>query len=494
MPERRPSPAVYGIETEYSCLITMPNDVQHELVGGCHSLDKALGLYAEPDSRGAGDISNIQMTEALEYLGLTRNDFGMLSNGGRLYSDPSGPEYATPEAASAEDAVHRSFEGDKILFGAYRWLMDQGIVRNFQINRRVVDHNRTSRGVHLNTLTKMTKRDPSKPVALWLATLNVAKGALFGSGGLLMNESGETEYHHSPRLSITSHISGRYSEYKSRPLVRTPFKKDYKSFSRMETVTSDALNFGWPIRASLVATNALVGLIEIGRGDKLPNLNEKGAIFSANNVGKHGARGMMIVDDKAKDTTKFRTSLDVLRQISETLLTVNESEDYLDQESVQVINEIIDTADKMADDPNSTIKNVESVARLAAMERKMERTKSTLASERLCRYDYAWDLVGGGIAEDLRRKGVAGWLGFGKLPSHSETQKRMVTPPGNTRAKIRANLVAISPRSASSHWDKFDLGSVRLPAHPLTTELPQDIKLVDISFDEDKDQDSTWDI
>lgn len=476
MSERRPSPAVYGVETEYSCLITLPGDVEHEIVGSCHSVDAQIGLYIEPESRGSSGIPDESISQAVQDMGIIRNSSGMLSNGGRLYIDPSGPEYATPETTTAEDAVHRVFEGDKILLDLFAKLREGGIVKGYQINRRAVDHNRSSRGVHLNTLTKLSNKEPSEQVAMWLATLNVAKGSLFGSGGLLVDEEGNTAYHHSPRLSITSNIAANYGLYQLRPLVRTPFKDDGERLARIETVTSDSLSLAWPLRASLIATNAVVGLIEMGYGDKLPMLREEEAIASAHNVGQYGADGLIVLEGKGKKAPLVR-SIDVLRQIAELVLEVDHIEKHLDKESDQVIAEIIYVADKMVDDPYSVADQVESMARWVAIERKMERDGLPIDAERMCRFDYAWDWIGGGIAETLRSKGKLGWQGFAPTHSAATTKRRLITPPGDTRAKVRGRMIELQLGTDDSSWDVIDFGDEAKYMHPLSTTIPKDVEL-----------------
>lgn len=471
MSERTVSPAVYGVETEYSCMLTLPGEVVHEIVGSCHSVDVELGLYVEPTQKGSSALMDTDINAALAHQGILRNPQGMLSNGARFYIDPSGPEYATAETASAEDAVLRVFEGDQIVLRFFDRLREQGIILGSQTNRKIVDHNRSSRGIHLNNLTKLTNKSPSMDVQRWLATLNVAKGALFGSGGLLVNEDGQTEFHHSPRLSITTDFAASYGSYKLRPLVRKPFKPDGERLGRVETITSDALNFGWPLRASLVATNAVIGVIELGYGNKLPELVEQLAISSAHNVGLYGSDGIMHLHD-GDDIAKLR-SLDVLREIVEVVFEVDYIEQHLDKESDQVLGEIIDIADMMADDPYSVVGQVESMARFVAMQKKMDAANISIDSERMCRFDYAWDWIGGGIAETLRNgRTQVGWHGFRNLPSPRAQKKRLVTPPQDTRAKLRGDAIIDQGGFDTSNWSDIDFGTRTEYIHPLQTQVP----------------------
>ncbi len=276
-------------------MLTLPEDVVYELVGSCHSPDTELGLYQQPKDKGSDYVSTGEIKNALEDIGLYSNTDGMLSNGGRFYIDPSGPEYATPETTTAEEAVLRTFDGDKILLGVFDKLRDSGAIEGYQVNRRTVDHNRSSRGIHLNTTTTESGPEPSRKLQRQIATLNLVKGAIFGSGGLLIDENGETAFHHSPRLSLTTDIARTWNEYTQRPLVRYPFKEDGDLW-RVETVTSDALTFAWPIKASLVATNALTSLIELGLGAGYQNSGAllKPHIPLANMATKNLLRQLMV--------------------------------------------------------------------------------------------------------------------------------------------------------------------------------------------------------
>jgi hypothetical protein len=432
---KTPSPNIYGIETEYSCMLTFPSDEVYEIVGSCHSEDAKLGLYVEPEDKGMSHVSLTKVHEALEEMGIYPSDSGMLSNGGRLYVDPSGPEYCTPETTSAEEAVLRTFEGDQIVSGIFESLRKKELIKSYQLNRRIVDHNRSSRGIHLNTLTEL-EQSPSKEQILLLATLNVAKGALFGSGGLLVNKKGNTEYHHSPRLSLTDMVDSDY--YKKRPLVRQPFKGDVDC-SRIETISGDALNFGWPLKASMIATNALVAMIETGRANELPSLRYTQAIDSALNVGKHGYKGRMVM---LRETTESNErSIRVLTEICETILKSDDRSLFLDTESRTTLEQIIEVADTVSRNPIFAKNNVESIARYEVLKRRMQSKGVDLNSEAICRADYGWDLIGGGYAEVLRNRHGYGWLGFAQQPKEKATAKRLQTPPSDTRAKLRGEKI-----------------------------------------------------
>ncbi|HSX44985.1 MAG TPA: proteasome accessory factor PafA2 family protein [Candidatus Saccharimonadales bacterium] len=463
MSKRAETPNVYGVETEYSAMFTLPGDKTYEIVGKCHSIDEPLGLYKEPKSKGTDHIDRSSITDVLEDMGLYSNPSGMLSNGGRFYIDPSGPEYATPETSTAEEAVHRVFDGDDIMLDLFGRLRESGVLQDFQLNRRIVDHNRTSRGIHLNNTTSLPADIPSVIVMSALATLNVAKGAMFGSGGLLINDRGKTDFHHSPRLSITSITGATYQNYQQRPLVRYPFKEDGE-LARVETVTSDALSFAWPLRASLVITNSLLRVIEQDENTDFPIL--RNPVKAAHIVGQYGYKNQIAVY-RENEKHEGEKPLNILKEICEIVLDANEELEVLDDEAKQVLPEIIDVADRMSDNPESVANQVESVARMIAMRKKMGKEGVKLYSEKMCRFDYAWDWIGGGIAETLRNKNVVGWQGFKTKHSPRTADKRRNSPPVDTRAKIRGDLIQERAGDVDIDWS----GTDRIYLHPLDTVL-----------------------
>lgn len=456
------SPNVYGVETEYSALIVMPGGETQELVGSCHSVDVRLNLYNEPEKESSF-IDNDQLDKVLSEMGIYRNGVGMLSNGGRLYEDPSGYEYATPETSTAAEAVHRMYDGDEIMFRTLRSLQERDIVESFQLNRRNVDHDRTSRGIHINTATNIDEEYNVHFAVQALSALHVAKGALFGSGGLLINEKGRTQFHHSPRLSLTDQVSGDVSQWDRRSLVRLPFKQDI-GCRRIESVSTDALNFAWPMRASMVITNALVKLLEIKEyNEDLPLLRDP--VRAARVVGRLGHNCTVSVLG-ADGFVGYRPT-EILQEIASIVLDADAEYEFLDDESDQVLGEIIDTADHIERDPTEVMKQVESVARYEFMKDRMNTGRLSWDSEKMCRFDYYWDKIGGGIAQNLREKKGWGWLGFDKAYNHRETMRRIVLPPADTRALLRGSLIGDSLGGNDSIWSLIDLDESIYAVPPL---------------------------
>jgi hypothetical protein len=187
----------------------------------------------------------------------------------------------------------------------------------------------------------------------------------------------------------------------------------------------------------------------------LPRLSDP--IGAARDVGRHGNDCVISLGNDGGQHYDVKP-LDVMREICEVILEINDAEEYLDAESEQVLNEIIEVSDRMSDDMYSVAGEVESVARLIAMQKKMERDKVGLDSETMCRFDYAWDWVGGGIAERLRQKNLAGWLGFPQIYSIHATRRRMVTAPQDTRARVRGEVIGAHLGNNCSLWGEIDFG------------------------------------
>lgn len=427
-------PTLYGIETEYSHHILFGDQLTLEVVGGCHAknsttLDEHFSVeeldyeFASPDA------------ETLAAMGLTMTQDGYLTNGGRLYIDPSGLEYATPEVRTAEEAVHRMFDADELIFRYFRRLQNAGQLESFQVNRRIVDHDGSSRGIHINTASN--KQNIEYDQVKILASLNIAKAGLLGSGGLLVDEdTGETHFHHSPRLSLTDALFT--DSFTMRPLVRYPFKNDIGT-TRIETITSDALNFPWPMRASLVVTNAVIKLLELGLDTSefplCPN-----EVASARSAGRFGNDAL--IDVEIDNETLSMYPNDILEYFARIAIATDEEYKLYDEETLQVLHEIIDTVDAFRIDPARVASRVESYTRKAYLERKMAKYGVDIDSERICRLDYLWDMIGGGAAEQLREKSPSMWHGFSRGFDRRARERRMIEPPKDTRAKLRSEIIA----------------------------------------------------
>jgi hypothetical protein len=187
-------------------------------------------------------------------------------------------------------------------------------------------------------------------------------------------------------------------------------------------------------------------------------------VDAAQTVGQYGPDRSIEIE-RADGSTSFEKPQNILAQMCERMLEIDVPEDFLDAESRQVLYEIIDVADRINDDIWSVANQVESVARLLSMQKKMDQRLVELDSELMCRFDYAWDWLGGGIAETLRNSNKVGWQGFKTKHLPRTAAKRRLTPPSDTRAKIRGNIIAESGGKVQTDW----MGDGTIYLHPLET-------------------------
>ncbi|MDQ3093987.1 MAG: proteasome accessory factor PafA2 family protein [bacterium] len=427
---------VFGIETEYTMTVDYPGAAASDFRGSCHDAQQPICRLPEKSPTHL-----LRQEQVLGYLGrfgiVAAEDY--LSNGGRFYFDISGPEYCTPETRTVEEAVERSFDGDYLVYSAFLDLVDDGVLNAFQFNRRSADHAGQSRGMHLNIsvpdyLSLIT--DTSEMVDLH-SSLNVAKAALLGSGGLMIDEDGITKFFHSPRLALSAELDSTGSTGSVKPLYRSLVKGD-NGVGRLETVTTDALNFPWPLKASMVLTEALQDLINEGVTDGLPRIQDPECISLW--VGEHGPEACVDVDlpDGGQQTI---TALDLLMTYATDFLRINEIKPVFRDEVVRTLQETIDVGNRYKRDPINAATQVESVARLFALNRKLEDRGAPIDSEIACKFDFYWDKIGGGLAERLRESNKAGRLGFKQPHSGRARSKRLAAPPNDTRAAIRSQLI-----------------------------------------------------
>ena len=461
------SPEVYGIEDERTMLVTRQGETSVETVGSCHSPDVKLGLYQEPESAPVNGSEVSTMRHGLRAIGVDSDPAGHLSNGGRYYMDPSGPEYATAEHRSAEGAVHASFIGDVLHGLACQALIDdsESNVIAVQNNRANVDHAGTSRGVHQNTVTTLAELDEGEIQVL--AMLNVAKAALVGSGGLLVDGDGQTHFHHSPRLSVTNSLWAKYSNYQDRPLVRVPLKEDVGGLNRVETITSDALSFGYPMKMSQLFTKAGLWLLEMGKADQLPVLND--SIAAAHAVGRYGYNCEIEIRMPTGSVRSIRP-LQLVSAVTKYMGGVDEKFHVMNEKTRLAIADFGEMARMVDENPLNGFGQVESITRETLMHERLTRrfNRVDLNSEQACRFDYWWSETKKGFAKHLREAKGYGWRGFEEGYNPKAYAQRLVAPPADTRAAIRGAFIAEIKGRRAVDWHQLvsRSGSVA-DLHPL---------------------------
>ncbi len=453
MKKREVTPNTYGIEVEYSSFINLPNDKPSNFTGTCHQNTESPQIFDRLDSPPTDNISSESICRALEQLGITSHE-SFLSNGARLYLDASGFEYATPETTTAEEAVLRSYDGDNIIYRVLGKMLLADEIGSFQLNRKSVDHSGSARGIHLNTTTMQQPRTYKTPEELVRLhqTLNVAKGAMFGAGGLIVSQDGSTtDYYYSPRLAITD-TDIATSSFVNKPLFRSLIKPDI-GCGRLETVAGDMLSFPWQLKASLVMTNAMQRLFECNLADDMPTIIDP--LGDAQWVGRYGHEANVKVSTTKKSNISIK-AVDLLKDIATIARDVDSLENIFDSETKQILDQVIDVANIINKDPMLAMTQVESIARKVTLDRRMNEKDLSIESAEICKLDFFWDKIGGGLAERLREKNKAGWLGFNTTNNSIATRKRRLNrAPKDTRAQVRGYLIENQLLDGISGWGNF---------------------------------------
>jgi hypothetical protein len=478
-------PIIYGIETEYTGTIGFRYDDTSELVGACHGPKQQREVPLVSNS-SFENIDDGAYVTALEEQGITRSERNeMLSNGGRFYIDHSGAEYCTPETTSAEEVVHRTFDGDRLVLGVLASLREEGHIISSQLNRKSVDHSGSSRGIHHNhAITYIPDCDTywkRNDVVDAHVSIEISKAVIAGAGGLLVDsEDGTTKYYHSPRLAISNRLFGD-DPIGQRGLLRYGLSPDV-GCSRYESICNDALNSPWALRASLVLVNATTRLVAADMHHNIPKIVRP--MLAARSVGQYGNNCHILVNNGQDE---YQKPADVLEEIAMQLISAHDTHDILDQEMRQVLEEVIEVVHMQKSDPTTVAPVVEAVQRKLFIDKILGEAVDydSVAS---CRRDFLWDMIGDGAAQRLREDKKIGWLGFSKPFSVVDRKKRLVNPPKDTRARIRANILTNPDKQseyAVTNWSTIVHAGRVYELAPLSTHV-KDAILVPIVTPKDE--------
>ena len=235
-----------GIETEYGIAVTGPDDISavqasallvsayRDLAGGDVGWD-----YTEeqPDRDARSTPLRPPPRE------LVIDDRGtvnlVLTNGARLYVDHAHPEYATPECASARDAVVWDVAGERIVEAAARHaesLLPPG--SSMHVHKNNTDGKGAAYGTHENYL--VARGVPFGLMTRHLLPMFVSRIALIGAGRV-GSEHGEVAFQVSQRADFFEVEIGLETTVR-RPIMNTRDEPhaDPDRFRRLHVINGDA--------------------------------------------------------------------------------------------------------------------------------------------------------------------------------------------------------------------------------------------------------------
>ncbi|HZK06187.1 MAG TPA: depupylase/deamidase Dop [Actinomycetaceae bacterium] len=376
----------------------------------------------------------------------------VLPNGARLYVDHAHPEYSSPEVVSALDAVTWDRAGDEIMREAMATLRRAG--GEIVVYKNNVDGKGASYGTHENYLVERSV--PFGEIASYLTPFFVTRPLFAGSGRVgLGQRSGEPGFQISQRADYIENDIGLETTF-NRPIINTRDEPhaDPERFRRLHVIIGDANTFDVPNFLKFATTDLVLGLIEAG---EVP-LELDAITLTAPVVDVRGVSREPFGHVLSTQGSSAMRALDIQRAYLD-LVDAHFTRTGRHGEVAETLALWDHVLDGLADDPESVADCVEWVAKRQLLEGMRERSRSGWNDPRLAALDLQWS--------DLRpersvvsRLDAAGRVR--RLVSPQEVARAVGTPPANTRAWLRGELIRRFPDGvAAAGWSSIVLDSPR---------------------------------
>lgn len=359
---------------------------------------------------------------------------GMLSNGGRYYSDVGQhPEYATAEDTSFMGTVVREFAGEKLVYDSFENAQHAGAFHDFILSKRVVDDKLNTWGYHMS-LNADASRVPITvaslaPLGVHLATMNIYTGA----GAVIPTTQGGAMFTTAQKvLNLNTDYSGS-SHSTEQPLIslRKEALASENLYSRVHVTSLDANMSPWASWMKLGTTSIVLRMMEhnyLGHSKYFRNDMHKVALQVAHDTSIK--RPVELTDGSTILPIDIQNEL-VLHAEK---LAKNEG---VSAEEKLVLAEWKRVLTDLAAEPERTADRVEWIAKRRFLRRYMARHALQLSDQPVLRLDRRWSHIGpDSIGMKMREKSWAEWV-----PSAEEIAAAYFDPPTTTRALGRASLI-----------------------------------------------------
>jgi proteasome accessory factor PafA2 len=262
-----------GIETEYGIAVTGPEEINAVrasalLVGAYRELAGGDVGWDYTEEQPDRDARSTPLRPPPRELVI--DDRGtvnlVLTNGARLYVDHAHPEYATPECASARDAVVWDVAGERIVEAAARYAeerLPEGSV--VHVHKNNTDGKGAAYGTHENYL--VDRAVPFGLLTRHLLPMFVSRSVLVGAGRV-GSEHGDVDFQVSQRADFFEVDIGLETTSR-RPIMNTRDEPhaDPDRFRRLHVINGDA-NPGE--LATYVKVGAMLLVLDAVAGGMLP--------------------------------------------------------------------------------------------------------------------------------------------------------------------------------------------------------------------------------
>lgn len=449
------TPRITGTEMEWSTLVQI-----HEQSGE-HPLSP----------QAAEEFFREYLPPTLERIGSGLS--GYCSNGSRLYGDVGEhSEYATPEDASFMGTIANEIAGERILYHVLKSAQDKKKLRNFVLNKRVVDEYKNGRswGYHENYLAPADALEISARGLALLGTHLATRNVLVGAGSLRRDNDGNSQYFLAQKATdvITDFRNATTS---NKPVVnlRQEPHANPDIWRRVHVTSGDPNMSPWASFMKLGTTSLILRLIE--NGDKL----EKLRVQSLANLAQHVARDLSLRQTVKLVNGSTIRPLEIQVALHDAARALAEDIDLPDEEKL-VLSEWQKALDDAKADPRLLHDRSDWVAKKIMLDGYADRHGLCDNDSELFKKDRQWDNIGPlGIGMKLRQTRWADWM-----PSETLIAERMLTPPDNTRATVRGKFIKHFAKSSgiSVGWStirvndhNIDLSDPYRTEHPLVSGL-----------------------
>jgi proteasome accessory factor A len=410
--------------------------VRRRIIG----LETEYGISCTVDGRRSLPTEDVarRMFRDVVAWGRTSNVF--LENGGRLYLDVgSHPEYATPECASALEAVVHERAGDRLIDGLARRtqaaLEADGIEGRIRVFRNNTDFSGNSYGSHENYL--VVRDGPFQPLADALLPFLVTRQIFAGAGKILRTPRGAVYVLSQRAEHIWEGVSSATT--RSRPVInsRDEPHADADRFRRLHVIVGDSNMSDFVTWLRVATCDLVIRLIE--EGGELEVLPLDSPTRAIREVSRDlGCRGPVRLAD-GRDIP----ALDIQVLYLEAVERFIDRHHPDDDEAIAVIGEWRRVLGSLDVDPMSLDRELDWVAKLRLIEAMQGRSDLALDDPRLAMVDLAYHDVApeSGLHHLLVRQGRMASV------TDEAAVARAADEPPRTRAALRGRFL----RAAREH-------------------------------------------
>lgn len=413
---------------------------------------KAHGIEIEWGSvvqENDGSISKRSLNWLWHYLPAETTYLGsgsslFMGNGCRFYVDVGDHvETATAENISFVDTVAQEIACEDMILGAFQAAVADGKIKNFKLNKRVIDEKLNTWGAHESYSVDRKKISLAEQDLALFGLFNVVSNLYFGSGAIVKLPGQPASF------SIAQKVHGLHGEVgqgttnKSKTVINTRNETlaNAERFIRVHNIANDPNLSPWAMRNRRAMASLVLRYLETPHTPseveqmkfKLP-LHEIGKLVALDTTFKHPLELA-----SAPRGQRSITAHEVLTEILTTLRKFT-TDNEVPAEEVAALEQAERANMDFAIDPMRLGGYCDWAARLKVLMHYMDKHRLDWDSEEVAKKDRLFDEISNqGIARNKLRQQLQGWREW--MPPKDLVQTRRTDAPGSTRANIRGKFI-----------------------------------------------------